>query len=172
MYETRLGVTKDGIGAAIRNVFLSALDFRVVEYKRANEPVVDGRIVPDTYVVDKVQDSIIEKQTGSKQLGVWLSDHGGTVEKENVTPQGTALSDGSILQVAELAAAGEDHFGMPQDIEWAYESGELYLLQSRPVTGYIGLPREFVTEPGEWRILYQDGLVAGGCTRISATRSS
>jgi len=40
-------------------------------------------------------------------------------------------------QVAELAALGqqiETHYGAPQDIEWAYAQGRLYVLQSRPIT--------------------------------------
>ena len=45
-----------------------------------------------------------------------------------------ALSDGACREVAELALAAEKHFGFPQDIEWAYRQGRLYLLQSRPVT--------------------------------------
>jgi len=28
----------------------------------------------------------------------------------------------------------EEHFGKPQDIEWGIENGNVYLLQSRPVT--------------------------------------
>jgi pyruvate,water dikinase len=28
----------------------------------------------------------------------------------------------------------EDHFGCPQDIEWAVKDGQIYLLQSRPIT--------------------------------------
>jgi pyruvate,water dikinase len=28
----------------------------------------------------------------------------------------------------------EEHFGGPQDVEWAIEGGSVYLLQSRPVT--------------------------------------
>ena len=28
----------------------------------------------------------------------------------------------------------ENHYGFPCDIEWAYESGEFYITQSRPIT--------------------------------------
>ena len=41
------------------------------------------------------------------------------------------------MEIAELSRLGrvlEDHFGQPQDVEWAYQDGQLYLLQSRPVT--------------------------------------
>jgi phosphohistidine swiveling domain-containing protein len=45
--------------------------------------------------------------------------------------------------IASLARRVEAHLGSPQDIEWASASGELYLLQARPMTA---LP-----EPVEWR---------------------
>ncbi len=44
------------------------------------------------------------------------------------------LDDASILRVAELARRASDHFGKPQDIEWAIANGTLWLLQSRPIT--------------------------------------
>ncbi len=44
------------------------------------------------------------------------------------------LTDKEIRQVTDLADLCQEHFGCPQDIEWAFESGELYLLQSRPIT--------------------------------------
>jgi pyruvate,water dikinase len=36
--------------------------------------------------------------------------------------------------LAELGCALEERFGGPQDVEWAIADGQLYLLQSRPVT--------------------------------------
>ena len=42
-----------------------------------------------------------------------------------------------LRALARLAALGvelEERFGVPQDVEWALAGGELYLLQSRPVT--------------------------------------
>ncbi|MDR0674087.1 MAG: hypothetical protein LBF93_10655 [Zoogloeaceae bacterium] len=45
-----------------------------------------------------------------------------------------ALDAAQAVQVAELALAAEKHCGFPQDIEWAFCDGKLYLLQTRPVT--------------------------------------
>ena len=45
-----------------------------------------------------------------------------------------ALTEPQRAAVAQLAIAAEEHAGFPQDIEWAFSAGELYLLQSRPVT--------------------------------------
>jgi pyruvate,water dikinase len=51
-----------------------------------------------------------------------------------------ALTDFQIKLVADLARRTEEFFDRPQDIEWAIEGEQLYLLQSRPITG---LPNEF-----------------------------
>lgn len=45
-----------------------------------------------------------------------------------------ALSAEQAWAVAELSVRAEDHFGFPQDIEWAFSGDELFLLQSRPIT--------------------------------------
>ena len=55
----------------------------------------------------------------------------------------SAITAEQALEVAALARHVEEHFGSPQDIEWAISGDELYLLQARPMTA---LP-----EPVEWR---------------------
>ncbi|RKR85980.1 pyruvate,water dikinase [Micromonospora pisi] len=60
---------------------------------------------------------------------------------------GSAQDDKGCLnpaQLARLRAVGErlqDHFGCPQDVEWAIDAqGTLWLLQSRPITTLFPLP--------------------------------
>jgi pyruvate,water dikinase len=44
------------------------------------------------------------------------------------------LDDKQVLKLAHLARKVEEHFGVPQDIEWALDaSGRLFLLQARPL---------------------------------------
>ncbi len=75
------------------------------------EQVVSGQVTPDHYIVDRA----------------------GRVKREQLV-NGGVLEVAELAQLAELGAALEDHFGAPQDIEWAIADGELFLLQSRPVT--------------------------------------
>ena len=49
------------------------------------------------------------------------------------------LTDTQVREVAALARAASAHFGRPQDIEWAYANGKLFLLQSRPITTLSGV---------------------------------
>ena len=51
-------------------------------------------------------------------------------DKQNIP----CLSDEQLAKVAELVRSCEKHFGTPQDIEWAIQGNNLYLLQSRPIT--------------------------------------
>lgn len=45
-----------------------------------------------------------------------------------------ALPDQALRQLAELGVAIERHFGAPQDVEWAWAGGEVFILQARPIT--------------------------------------
>ncbi|GAT65624.1 phosphoenolpyruvate synthase [Planomonospora sphaerica] len=62
------------------------------------------------------------------------------------TPDGAegafCLTDGQVRALAELGDRVEEHYGAPQDIEWAVDSdGALRLTQSRPITTLHPIPR-------------------------------
>ena len=100
------------------------------------EALVSGIVSPDLYKVDKRGPKIIERQIAQKQVAIFPEKDGGT-RQETLPPKmqsQTVLSDDEILALAKLGAAVEAHYGKPQDIEWGMADGELYLLQSRPIT--------------------------------------
>jgi pyruvate,water dikinase len=87
-------------------------DRMVVEAVRGlGEQVVSGHVTPDHYVLDRA----------------------GAVKRERLQ-DGGVLAAPELLRLAELGRGLEEHFGAPQDIEWAIAGDEIYLLQSRPVT--------------------------------------
>lgn len=46
------------------------------------------------------------------------------------------LSEDQVIQLAELGKRIQEAYGgFPQDIEWAYQGGQYYVLQARPITG-------------------------------------
>ncbi len=115
------------------------------------EPVDEFRVRRDTG--EQVASEIAEKPTalvmtgggngagdgaghdvGGDRLGE--GDGAGTTVVDLGAEQRTrpALTTAQAKQVAELAVAAENHFGFAQDIEWALHDGDLYLLQSRPIT--------------------------------------
>jgi pyruvate,water dikinase len=123
------------------------------------ETVVAGVVTPDTFVVDKVRREIISRTVSDKKQAYVLADGGGIREEENAEPTASSLTDDQVIELVSLITKVEEHVEKPVDIEWAYESDTLYLLQARPITVYLPLFPEMVTAPGEQKHLFIDFVV-------------
>lgn len=77
------------------------------------EALVSGRIEPDHYRLRKADGSLVER---------------------TVLDGRPPLSDSTVRQLAGALLRVEEHFGIPQDVEWAVDDEQLWLLQSRPIT--------------------------------------
>lgn len=120
------------------------------------ETVVAGLASPDLFTVDKVKNEIIEKQVGAKEMSIWLLPDGGTEERPDPRQDDMTLSADQILALNHEIGEIEKLYGCPMDIEWAFANNRLYLLQARPITTYIPLPRGMETSPTDPRRLYLD----------------
>ncbi len=100
------------------------------------ESVVSGAVTPDHYEVEKATGRVIKKEVGVKASKLVRDENGSTVEVKLDAEEARAqvLSDEEIAKLAEFGRRVEEHFGSPQDIEWAIEDGSIYLLQSRAIT--------------------------------------
>jgi len=154
--QKQIASDKSGIGFSL-NPKNNCYDEAVINASLGlGEAIVSGGITPDIYIVEKVKNEIIEKTVNEKAHGLWLRSDGGTEVRDLIEPKVKALSDEQILEVAELITKCEAYYGIPIDLEWAYESGQLYLLQARPITTYIPIFPELMTKPGERKKLYID----------------
>ncbi len=83
--------------------------------------------------------------------------------RQAALPAGHALLEQHRAQIEGVARRIQRHFGAPQDIEFAIEAGELYILQSRPITRI-----HFAPGTGEWTNAdFRDGGVSCGvCTPL------
>ncbi len=100
------------------------------------EVVVSGAVEPDTYVVDAEGPTIRDVRVGVKTLCI-DRDESGTERRRTLSEaegKRRVLDDARILEIARLGRRIEAHYGKPQDIEWAYADGRLYVVQSRPIT--------------------------------------
>jgi pyruvate,water dikinase len=99
------------------------------------ESIVGGTVTPDTYVVEKMDMTILSRQLSDKRR-MTVSAASGTreVDVPRVLRGRAALDDAQIREMAHLAVALEMQDGWPVDIECAYHAGCLYLLQCRPIT--------------------------------------
>jgi len=106
------------------------------------EAIVGGKITPDTYIVEKlkaqnlkVKFSIIDKNISRQEMMIVKK---GKETKEVKVPQSKQekqkLSDKQILNLAQICQKIENHYRIPQDIEFAIEKRKTYILQSRPIT--------------------------------------
>jgi len=115
------------------------------------EAVVSGLVTPGHYVLDS-RGRTLSFTPGGNEVIVRAVAGGGT---EEVMPPGPSRADGQpaapqltdphladsqltdaeLAELARLARRAEEHFGSPQDMEWAVADGRIEVLQSRPMTG-------------------------------------
>ncbi|MFC5277285.1 phosphoenolpyruvate synthase [Halorubrum rubrum] len=101
------------------------------------EAVVSGTVSPDNYVYDRGRDRVEDVTVADKKVEMVKDPESGeTVQLDVEEDRRTArvLSDEEIDELVGLGELVEDHYGTPQDVEWAIYDGEVYMLQSRPIT--------------------------------------
>ena len=108
------------------------------------EALVSGQVEPDHYVVAQEGQPphlfIQAKTLGAKALAIHSQPGGGVATAQAEAAQTQALPDAQILALAELGRQVQAEYGFPQDIEWAWAGGKLYLLQARPITSLFPVP--------------------------------
>ncbi|MBN1920876.1 MAG: PEP/pyruvate-binding domain-containing protein [Anaerolineae bacterium] len=99
------------------------------------ESLVGGTVIPDLYIVRKANLKIVQRQVADKAV-MTIAQPDGT--REVPTPRlmrtQPALQDEQIVALARLARTLETTERQPVDLECAYQRGQLYLLQCRPIT--------------------------------------
>jgi pyruvate,water dikinase len=102
------------------------------------EGLVSGEITPDLYIVDKETMSIVSRKISpqEKKLTLARQDGAGNIWQTVTTTsrEKPKISDSDINDLAAIAKNIEEHYRTPQDIEWAKNDQNLYIVQTRPVT--------------------------------------
>jgi phosphohistidine swiveling domain-containing protein len=91
------------------------------------QPVVNGEAC-DEYVCDK-SGAILSKSIQAKTATLFKE---GKIVSEHRSEESLGAAD--IRELAKLGGTLQAFFGSPQDIEWCFKDGKLYVLQSRPIT--------------------------------------
>jgi pyruvate, water dikinase len=101
------------------------------------ETVVCGKYANDFYTIAKAYGTVKEKRIGKKTAAVVFDEGRGYGRTEaELSPErmeSATLMERQLNELADVGAKIEEAFGFPQDIEWAYEKGELFILQSRRI---------------------------------------
>jgi pyruvate,water dikinase len=100
------------------------------------EGIVSGAIMPDECIINKSTLKIEKKHIGQKDIFFTRNAAGKTIKQElhPSKKNSQVLSDFEIKQLANYSIDIEQHYKLPQDIEFAVEAGHIYIVQTRPVT--------------------------------------
>lgn len=99
------------------------------------EGIVSGRITPDRYVVsDELK--ILSKEISKKDVAITRDSGGGQkiVKLSDEKSKQQVLKEYEVRKLAEISLKLEDHYKKPQDIEFAIEGEEIYVVQTRAIT--------------------------------------
>ena len=99
------------------------------------EAAVSGQVTPDHYVLKR--DGTIKQGAGRRAAvrdrpGRGRRHRGARARRARAASRSSRRT--SCAQLARIGDDLEQRLGGPQDIEWALEGGEIYVLQARPVT--------------------------------------
>ena len=100
------------------------------------EAVVSGTVSPDKYVFDQRKETVTDTYIANKKVEIIADgDHGTKIAEVSKDRQDAqVLSDAEVAKLAMYGKIAENHYGVPQDVEWGVVAGTIYILQSRPIT--------------------------------------
>lgn len=102
------------------------------------ESIASGLVAPDRFVCDKGRRRVVESTINRKVTAIYLSADGSRSvpvgERDQTRP---SLTTEEVRELIRWGRRLEDHFGSPQDVEFALEGDDILLLQSRPITTLV-----------------------------------
>lgn len=125
-YRNNQGVTESTLPAVVVQRMVPA---RAAGVAFSADPVSGQRDVVVVSAVTGLGDALVSGEVDGES---WSLTHDGDWQIQPECPE--VLTAAEVQQVADLAIRVEAAFGAPQDIEWAFDGGRLYLLQARPIT--------------------------------------
>ncbi|MFH1031759.1 MAG: phosphoenolpyruvate synthase [Chloroflexota bacterium] len=104
------------------------------------ELIASGEITPDHYIVSKEELRVLSKEIANQE---WKLVRSETVKGEETNERvqislkeqtKQKITDADIITLAKIGKRLEEHYKIPQDIEWAKEGNKVFIVQTRPVT--------------------------------------
>ena len=99
------------------------------------EGIVSGKITPDKYIVSK-DFEILDKVVANKKIAITRNSAGDKIEVSLSEDRANAqvLKNHEVKKLSEIALKLEKHYNKPQDIEFAIEGIDIFIVQTRPIT--------------------------------------
>ena len=130
------------------------------------ETVVSGEVTPDNFLIDKVILEVVRRTVSPKHIEMVLDEASNAIVERPVDDdrrQRACMTDEELKAVAAMAKRAEQHYGSPQDVEWAIDADlsapdNVVLLQSRPETVWSQKQRRSVSAGSSGG--FMDGIVS------------
>jgi len=118
----------------------------------AGAGVVEGTVPSDTYRLRRL-DLQSERQTIADKAYCMIVRDSAVLRVEVASDRrrSACLPEEWMRRVAEAGIMADQHFGMPQDVEWTIAEQRLWILQSRPLTGIPEEMRQIAGFPVRWQ---------------------
>lgn len=151
-YRRQQGLSVEGIRLAVLVQQLVAADVSIVVFSAnpvtgsqeevlinaswgLGESIVEGTVTPDAFVIRKSDLALLNRRISDKaRMTVPVPDGTRVVNVPRFLREEPCLTEDQLVEITQLARSLEATMGFPVDIECAYASGVLYLLQCRPIT--------------------------------------
>jgi len=104
------------------------------------EYIVQGRVTPDTYVIDKNDWKIISYTESSQDVQlVRAADETKEIKVPNSRQNVEKISKSMVIKIGKIGQRLHNHYASGQDIEFALEKDNVFIVQTRPITTTQGL---------------------------------
>lgn len=99
------------------------------------EYIVQGKITPDQYIIDKNEWKIISENHVPQNIQlVRDNDETGETKVPKSKQNRKKIDSNMAIKIAKIGQKLHNHYGRPQDVEFAIDRGQLYIVQTRPIT--------------------------------------
>ena len=137
------------------------------------ESVVQGAVTPDRHVLDKKSLEVLSTTIAEKEFLLTWDEASKSNKRVELAgdPRAKApvLTANELQTLGTLARRAEEHYGKPQDLEFAIEGSEIFLTQSRPITTLEPAARPATPSAAPGRLVHGLGAspgVAAGTVRV------
>ena len=120
------------------------------------ESVVGGLVSTDDIIVETATLNVLSTRVATKDTMTVTASHRTAEQQvpENLRSR-PVLEAGEAQRLARLGIKIAEHFGVPQDIEWARSGGEFFIVQARGITA---LREPEADVPQTWPLPHRHGL--------------
>jgi len=108
-------------------------DIRIEAIFGFGDLLVQGEVIPDSYLVEKGSNLILEVIVQKQELISRISKRGGMKVLSITGRYNQKLSNKEIIELAKIIKRIEKIHGLGRDIEWCKKGEKFFILQSRPI---------------------------------------